>query len=149
MNFTIPRALKAEHEALHAELVTLTKAPGQVGDAARRVADLLHPHFVKEEEYALPPLGLLTALAEGRVTSDMRAVLAMTDRLKQELPVMLAEHRTVVAALDALAKAARTDQHSDAAQFAEKLRLHAETEEQILYPATVLVGEHVKLHLGP
>ena len=46
-----------EHEELHAELGALTKAPGRVGEAARNVATLLHPHFVKEEEYALPLVG--------------------------------------------------------------------------------------------
>ena len=35
----------------------LTKAPRRVGEAARNVATLLHPHFVKEEEYALPLVG--------------------------------------------------------------------------------------------
>jgi hypothetical protein len=89
MNLTIPEALKAEHEELHAELVALTKAPGKVGEAARNVATLLHPHFVKEEEYALPPLGLLAPIAQGGVTPEMRAVLAMTDRLKKDLPHML------------------------------------------------------------
>jgi hypothetical protein len=84
-------SIKAEHEEeLHAELVVLTKAPGKVGEAARNVATLLHPHFVKEEEYALPPLGLLVSVAQGEVTSEMRAVLALTDRLRKDLPQMLA-----------------------------------------------------------
>ena len=56
MDIKIPTSLKVEHEELHAELVALTKAPGRVGEAARNVAALLHPHFVKEEKYALPPL---------------------------------------------------------------------------------------------
>lgn len=47
MDIKIPEPLKIEHEELHAELVALTKAPGEVGEAARGVATLLHPHFVK------------------------------------------------------------------------------------------------------
>ena len=62
MDIKIPTSLKVEHEELHAELVALTKAPGRVGEAARNVAALLHPHFVKEEKYALPPLGLLVTV---------------------------------------------------------------------------------------
>lgn len=141
MDIKIPEPLKIEHEELHAELVALTKAPGEVGEAARGVATLLHPHFVKEEEYALPPLGLLVAVAQARVTPDMREVLAMTERLQNDLPHMLAEHRQVVDALEKLAAAARVEKRPDAARFAEKLRLHAETEEQVLYPAAILVGE--------
>ena len=148
MDITIPTSLKVEHEELHAELVSLTKAPGRVGEAARNVAALLHPHFVKEEEYALPPLGLLGAVAEGTVTPAMRPVLAMTDRLRRELPEMLAEHRGVVTALEKLAEAGKAEKHAEAERFAEKLRVHAETEEQVLYPAAILVGEHVKARLG-
>jgi hypothetical protein len=148
MNITIPESLNAEHEELHAALVALTKAPGKVGETARNVATLLHPHFVKEEEYALPPLGLLVTIAEGEVTSEMRTVLAMTDRLKKDLPQMLAEHRQIVGALDQLATAGRLESRTDAERFAEKLRMHAETEEQVLYPAAILVGEHVRARLG-
>jgi hemerythrin HHE cation binding domain-containing protein len=148
MDIKIPAPLKVEHEELHAELVALTKAPGQVGETARNVAALLHPHFVKEEEYALPPLGLLAPIAQRGATSEMRAVLTMTERLKKDLPQMLAEHEQVVGALAKLAAAGRAEKQPDAERFAEKLRLHAETEEQVLYPAAILVGEHVRAQLG-
>ena len=148
MDIKIPESLKVEHEELHAELVALTKAQGQVGEAARNVATLLHPHFLREEEYALPPLGLLAPIAQGGVTPEMRAVLRMTERLKKDLPQMLAEHKQVVAALERLAAAGRAEARPDGVRFAEKLRLHAETEEQVLYPTAILVGEHVLARLG-
>jgi hypothetical protein len=148
MDIKIPEPLKIEHEELHAELVALTRAPGTVGEAARHVADLLHPHFVKEEEYALPPLGLLASIAQRGVTPDMRAVVGMTERLKKELSEMLAEHQQVIGALDQLAAAGRAAQRQDAERFAAKLKLHAETEEQVLYPAAILVGEQVRARLG-
>ena len=139
--------MKVEHEELHAGLVALTKAPGKVGEAARNVAVLLHPHFVKEEEYALPPLGLLAAIAQRGVTLEMRAVLPMTEQLKKDLPQMLAEHQQVVGALKTLGEVGRVEGRPDAERFAEKLRLHAETEEQVLYPAAMLVGEQVLARL--
>ena len=144
----IPQPLVEEHEELHAELVKLTRARGKVGEAARTVATLLHPHFVKEEEYALPPLGLLTALAEGGVTPEMGEVLAMTDKLRAELPQMLAEHKVVVRALRRLAVAAAREKKPAAARFAEALKLHALSEEQVLYPAAILVGEFIRTRLG-
>jgi hypothetical protein len=147
--FRIPSALKKEHEELHAELVRATKLGGPVGEAAEAVAKALHPHFVKEEEYALPPLGLLPALAEGQVTPDMRAVLRLTDRLRKDMPEMLAEHQAVMAELKKLTEVARAERQHEVVQFAEKLGLHAQTEEQVLYPAALLVGEYVKLRLAP
>ena len=62
--------------------------------------------------------------------------------------VVRAEHRTVVAALEQLTDAGKTERRADAERFAEKLRVHAETEEQVLYPAAILVGEYVKAQLG-
>ncbi|HEX2928673.1 MAG TPA: hypothetical protein VHV54_03100, partial [Candidatus Binatia bacterium] len=78
----IPRPLKLEHEELHEALVQATKTGGKTGEAAKAVAKVLHHHFVKEEEFALPPIGLLSLLARGKIDKKMLGVLAMTDRLK-------------------------------------------------------------------
>ena len=143
MKFEIPKPLQAEHEELHAMLVKATQEPGAVGEAAREVARLLHPHFVREEQFALPPLALLAELARGGVTPDMAEVLPMTQRLKAELPAMLAEHQQIVGALGKLRAAARASGLAEYERFADALVLHAQTEEQVLYPAAILVGEHV------
>lgn len=143
MKFEIPKPLQAEHEELHATLVKATKAPGAVGEAAREVARLLHPHFVREEEFALPPLALLSEVALGRVTPEMSEVLPMTRRLKAELPAMLAEHKQIVGALDKLRAAAGAAKLPEYERFAEALTLHAQTEEKVLYPAAILIGEHI------
>jgi hypothetical protein len=143
MEFEIPKPLQAEHEELHASLVRATQEPGAVGEAAREVARLLHPHFVREEQFALPPLALLAELARGGVTPDMAEVLPMTQRLKAELPAMLAEHQQIVGALGKLRAAASASRLAEYERFADALVLHAQTEEQVLYPAAILVGEHV------
>lgn len=143
MKFEIPKPLQVEHEELHATLVEATKAPGAVGEAAREVARLLHPHFVAEEDFALPPLGLLSALAAGGVRPEMVEVLTMTRRLKAELPKMLAEHKQIVGALEKLRAAAHAAGHAEYEHFADALVLHAQTEEQVLYPAAILIGEYV------
>jgi len=147
MEFNIPRSLRVEHEELHEELSRGTKEPGSIGKSARTVAKILHPHFVKEEEYALPPLGLLSPLAEGNPTPDMKKVVRATDRLKAELPRMLEEHRAIVAALKDLIVESKRKHKVQYVRFAEKLTLHAQTEEEVLYPAAILVGEYLKCKL--
>jgi hypothetical protein len=72
----------------------------------------------------------------------------MTDKLRAELPQMLAEHKLVVGALRRLAAAAKQEKKPEAARFAEALRLHALSEEQILYPAALLVGECIRARMG-
>ena len=146
--FTIPAPLKAEHDELHEQLVRATREPGAVGEAAREVARRLHPHFFKEEQYALPPLALLVELASGKVTPDMAEVLPMTSRLAAALGDMLAEHRDIVAALDLLRAAAQDAGRAEYVRFAEALVLHARNEEEVLYPAALLVGAHVAAQLG-
>jgi hemerythrin-like domain-containing protein len=141
----VPASLKAEHEELHAELLEATRSGGQTADAAKEVARLLHAHFEKEEEYALPPLGLLPQLADGKVTPEMQQVISQTDRLRADLPQMLKEHEAVVAALEDLAKAAMAERKPQHVRFAEKLKSHAKTEEEILYPTAILIGEYLKL----
>ncbi len=147
MKFTIPAPLQQEHEALHGELRRATQAGGEVGEAARTLAQLMHPHFVKEDEIALPPLGLLGALSRGEFNAGMSEVLALTDRLEAELPEMLEEHENIVAALQRLREAAERAGRSDVVAFAQQLVQHARTEEELMYPAAVLVGRHVRLML--
>jgi hypothetical protein len=144
MKFEIPPSLKAEHEELHGELARATKAGGRTGEAAKAVAKLMHPHFIKEEEYALPPLGLLTALSHGQIESGMAEVIKMTDRLEAELPQMLAEHKDIVAALQTLVEAAAAESKPDQAHFAEELMAHARMEEEVSYPTALLIGRYVK-----
>lgn len=148
MEFTIPRPLKIEHEELHAELAAATKLTGPIGEAARLVAKTLHPHFLKEEEFALPALGLLPLLAKGEILPEMKNALAMTERLKVEVVEMIAEHKAIVATLEKLKDAARKERKTEYERFADKLMLHAQTEEEVLYPTAILIGEYLKLKLN-
>jgi len=147
MRFDIPTPLRDEHDELHAQLKDATREPGAVGEAAREVARLMHPHFVREEEFALPPLGLLADVVRGARRAEMREAIAMTRRLKAELPAMFDEHRQIVAALTRLRAAAHDAGMPQYEQFAQALVRHAETEELVLYPAAVLLGEHLAREL--
>jgi hypothetical protein len=148
MKLEIPLPMKIEHDQLHADLVEATKAGGQTGEAAKAVAKVLHDHFLKEEAYALPPLGLLPALSQGRFEAEMADVLEMTDKLEAELPNMLSEHKAIVAALTKLVEAAQAEDRPEVVAFAERLMLHAQAEEQVAYPTTLLIGRYVKSKLA-
>lgn len=147
MEYKTPESLKKEHEELHKILFKATQEPGKIGEAAKNVAKILHLHFIKEEEYAIPPLSLLNELSKGNVTEEMKSVLEMTQKLQNDLPHMLEEHKLIVASLDYLLSAAKEKNKSEYVEFAEKLKLHAQTEEEVMYPAAILVGEYLKLKL--
>lgn len=145
MKMEIPASLEAEHKDLHEALAKYTRLPGKTGTAAKKVAELLHPHFIKEEAYALPPLGLLSEIAKGQTISNSNEVIVMTDKLKNDFPEMVSEHKQIVGALKQLNEAAKSEKHPEVLHFTESLELHAKTEEEVLYPAAILVGEYLKL----
>ncbi|HET9986078.1 MAG TPA: hemerythrin domain-containing protein [Longimicrobiales bacterium] len=145
----IPESLRAEHREIHAALERATKTPGRVGEAARELAKVLHPHFQREEEIALPPLGLLAPLARGEFSAAMLGVLPMTDSLRAELPRMLQEHVAIHAATIRLGEVARAEHNAPVAHLAEQLAAHAKSEEELFYPAAVLVGEIVRARSSP
>lgn len=144
----VPSSIVAEHHELHATLEHLTTGSGKTAEAARAVAKVLQPHFEKEEQVALPPLGLLAQVSSGTVTRQMEYVIPLTDKLKTALPEMLKEHKAIAKELDKLHTAATTENNMEAIEFAAHLKQHVETEEQILYPAAVLVGQVIKEKLS-
>lgn len=145
----VPSSIAAEHRELHEELEKAIQAGGKTGDAAKLVEERLSTHFEKEEEYALPQLGLLVPLSEGRVSPQMKPAIELSDRLKADLPKMLQEHKAIVEALNGLSAAAKAENKLQALDFVEKLSAHAQNEEQVMYPAAILVGEYLKLKLRP
>lgn len=138
-----PQSIAAEHRELHDVLERASGEAGALGAAARELESTLAPHFRREEEIATPPLGLLPALATADVTVEMRSVLPLTQALERELPQMLAEHKAIGAAAAKLRSAAEAAGRAEYVRFSDQLAAHARQEEEILYPAAVLVGRYV------
>lgn len=143
-----PAALRLEHQEMHDFLVRAQNEPGAIGEAASLVARLLKPHARKEESFALPPLGLLAELARGRVEPYMASALHHSAWLKEHLDDMLAEHRAIIAALERLVAAAGREKRFDYAEFAQRVIAHIRIEEEVMYPAAILVGEYLTLRSG-
>lgn len=145
--FKVPEALQLEHDLVRQRLDRAVKEGGRTGSAAEALVAALRPHVVKEEDFALPALGLLPHLVAGRVSPVMRGVIVMTDRLKAEYEAMLADHAAIVAAIRKLAEAAGEEGKLEYVGLAERLIRHLQAEEQVLYPAAILIGEYLKLKL--
>jgi hypothetical protein len=148
MSEDVPESLEIEHEHLRSELQKALAAGGRTGQAAERVLKVLRPHILLEEEFAIPPLTLLPRLARGEVTPDMRRYMTFAETLQAELPRMLDEHGLIVAALRGLMQAAQDEGYAGYADVARKMILHAQTEEEIFYPASILIGKYLRSKLG-
>jgi iron-sulfur cluster repair protein YtfE (RIC family) len=69
----------------------------------------------------------------------------MTNALRAELPRMIEEHKPIRAAVEKLRSVARAEGLLKYEQLAEQLALHAQTEEEVLYPAAVLAGDVIRM----
>jgi proline racemase len=54
---------------------------------------------------------------------------------------MIEVHYEIVAALNNLIEIAKIENKTELVQFAEKLKLHAKDEEQVLHPTAILIGK--------
>lgn len=147
----IPESLQLEHKELFEALEEATRAGGSTGEAATQAMAVLKPHFEKEERYALPQLGALESLTKpgATISAQMRQdLIARTQKFRAELPTMLDEHKKISAALEKMHKAAEAEKNEDVAWLAEKIMGHAAMEEQVLYPAALLVGVHAEANQG-
>jgi hypothetical protein len=57
---------------------------------------------------------------------------------------MLDEHKRIHAAFEELRRVAIEEQAAKYQQLAEELALHARSEEEVLYPAAVVVGDLIR-----
>jgi len=149
MLLAMPASLRAEHEELRADLAQAMRIGGRIGEAARALESVLQPHFRREDDNVFLGLGLLQSVAQGKVTSGMEEIVLTADRLKMELPEMLAEHDQIRKALERLGQEATKEGRPQVAYFAAKLLHHARLEEEVLYPAAIVLGEYLKSRLSP
>jgi len=149
MRLRVPQALAIEHRELQAQIMAAVKSGGETAKAARALVEAVRPHFVKEEKYALRPLGALAMLAKGKLPPGARFLQAQSEQLREYFPTMLAEHKAILAAGQRLAAAARKEHKLAHVGFAARLQLHLLAEETVLYPAAILIGDYLRLRTSP
>ena len=58
---------------------------------------------------------------------------------------MLAEHQLIKAFLDEMMQIAAVEDHPEVSSLAEQIEKHALTEQEVYFPAAILVGEYLKI----
>jgi hypothetical protein len=141
----VPESLKNTHDALHSGLKRALGEPGRTGEVARKIMRLMDGHMLREEKFALKPLGLLSALGRGEMPSELAEAVRMVQGLKREMPQMVDEHRQIAELLRELARNAEVEGKPEYVGVAEDLILHAQMEEDVFYPAALLIGAYAAL----
>lgn len=146
-NLQVPEPLTEEHHELFHELRELASEDGETGRAVRNLLAVLEPHFEKEEKSAMLLLGALKPLSEGRVIPNLAATMSLHARFSSDLPTMLKEHSRVKELIERVRATAAKNSKTQAHAVMDGLELHAKVEEEILYPAALLVGAFAKAGL--
>jgi hypothetical protein len=143
-----PAAIRTEHQQLRDRLARASAEAGAVGDAARSIERILIPHLKHEEASVLPPLGLLRGLVEGDEVRDAKAVIALVDEVERGMPERLKEHRAILEGVKRLQDACQREGKREYLSLADQLWTHAVLEDQVLYPATILVARYLSSKQG-
>jgi hypothetical protein len=141
----IPLSLLEEHAEIVMSLRSAVEAGGALAPTARDVLELLEPHLRHEQDLALTPLRVLPRLADGEVTADMTPLIAVTDRLRAEMPSLRKEHAALRRALEALWQTGWREGKPDYAFVAQRINRHITIDEEVHFPAALLVGNYLRL----
>ncbi len=145
---TVPSSIKATHKSLLDKIHQLGLVQDSSGRVALKIEVMMQHHFAEEEDFILPPLGLLPLLAAGKLPDQNKNVILLSEKLKSELTHMSVEHQLIKAYLKELKQAAKKESLPKIVEFENEVLQHAITEEEVFFPAAILVGEYLKLKLG-
>ena len=141
--------MEREHEEIWRLLIGVQHLSGKTGSIAEKLAKDLKPHIDKEEELALPLLGILEDVANGRLRDGVaRKASLLGLRFEKEYPNMLHGHKELRKYLERLKKIGAEEGHLTAVRFAEALEKHSREEEEVLYPAAILAGRMASKRAG-
>ena len=141
----MPSSIKNEHDSLLARLHVITLFQDSTGIVAIKLLEMMEHHFREEENFVFPPLVLLPSLASGEIHEKSEEVIQLTEKLKSQLTHMSVEHQLIKTHMRELGQAATKDNHAEIITFIHDVHKHATIEEEIYFPAAILVGEYLKL----
>jgi hypothetical protein len=140
----IPGPVKEEYEALYWKLNEAARIRGEVGHAAMAAFRHVQSHYLKDQEFALPPLKLLPTVAANNVNGEIDNIETMCSRLKRNQPQLIAENNQIIEELSLLADVAAREQKPEYHDLARRFIQFLELEMDVLYPSVILIGEYIR-----
>lgn len=144
MKLKAPKAIIHGHANIISELNEVLAIGGEIAKKAKQLKDAMVPHFKKEEEYALPPLGLLLAFTDEKWEINAEEAIKMAANLKLKLVEMKHDHSQITHVMNELKLIGEKEHNYIVKMFVKTLTLHIEMEDEVLYPTTILIGNYLK-----
>ncbi len=139
-----PSVILKEHQYFLKKLKEVISFEDSTGLAAKKLYEVMEYHFRVEEDYVLPPLGILPALAKSQIPEESEKIILLTVKFKNNEAVMLAEHQVITHYAGILVRAAEKEDHRKLMGFDVELEKHAALEEEILFPMVLVIGEYLR-----
>ena len=141
----VPSSIMETHKYLLEQIHKMTLYKDSSGRVALKIEELMQHHFKEEEEFILPPLGLLPLLANGELPEQSEDIIILSEKVKSQLNHMSAEHQLIAAFIEELKQASDKENLPEIIQFEKEVLKHATSEEEVFFPASILIGEYLKL----
>ena len=144
MPLSPPSSLESMHEDLLRLLLAVQRLPGKTGSYAEQVGKRLQNHMNREDEVALPLLGLVQEAAGGHI--GQRAATRATSlyaRMRRDYPRLSREQKELVRMSEQLKKFGLEEGHPTAIRFADSLEQHCLEDDELHFPTALLVGRIV------
>ena len=141
----VPSSIKKTHATLLEQIHKMTLYKDSSGRVAIKLEGMMEHHFKEEEDFILPPLGLLPLLANDQIPVQSKEIILLSEKVKSQLNHMSAEHQLIKAYLEELKQASNIENLPEIIEFENEVFKHATSEEEVFFPASILIGEYLKL----
>ena len=144
----VPQSIRVQHEQIISRLASLAKRKGPVGAAAQKALVVLKGHYAKEEEFVLPPLGLLPRIAKGDISKDMEPAIAMADRTKAALAEFQNDHIQITSLMNELTEVGRKSRNEELMRLATRIAGQSLNDIEVAQPTTIFIGAYLRERLS-
>ena len=137
----MPGSLIKQHEYLLLKARSFLVINDSIG---KQLYEAIEYHFSEEEQYLFPVLGILPELAAGNLPAKTDSIIAFSEKFKTNSAKLLAEHQMITKLISEY-RLISTQNDTALLNFEEELLEHARVEEEIYFPAAVVIGDYLKL----
>ena len=141
----VPSSIKETHASLLEQIHKITLYNDSSTPIALKLEELMLHHFKEEENFILPPLGLLPSLANGKLPEESKDIILLCEKMKVQMDHMSVEHQMIKVHIDELKQVSKKENLAEIIEFEKEVIKHAISEEEVFFPAAILVGEYLKL----
>jgi hypothetical protein len=144
----VPQSIRLQHEQIISRLDHFAQSRDKESAAvAQRAAAFLKEHYAKEEQFVLPPLGLLPRIMKGEVSKDMEPAVAMADRTRSALSDLENDHIKITSLMNELIAVGKKKKIDELVRLATRVAAQSLNDIEVNQPTTILIGDYLRQRL--